>query len=69
MSARGTGTAVADVLAEMTAPGVALTLVLAPGDHWFMLGQLVSPVEDFEERIFRPALERLFTRLVEPVPA
>jgi TetR/AcrR family transcriptional regulator, regulator of biofilm formation and stress response len=35
----------------------------------FMLGQLVTPVEDFEERIFRPALERLFTKLVEPVPA
>jgi len=28
-------------------------------------------VEDFEGRIFRPALERLFTKLVEPgvVPA
>jgi AcrR family transcriptional regulator len=35
----------------------------------FMLGQLVTPVEDFEERIFRPALERLFTKLVEPVAA
>jgi TetR/AcrR family transcriptional regulator, regulator of biofilm formation and stress response len=35
----------------------------------FMLGQLVTPVDDFEERIFRPALERLFTRLVEQVPA
>jgi hypothetical protein len=35
----------------------------------FMLGQLVTPTEDFEERIFRPALERLFTKLVEPVPA
>jgi hypothetical protein len=34
-----------------------------------MLGQLVTPTEDFEERIFRPALERLFTKLVEPVPA
>jgi TetR/AcrR family transcriptional regulator, regulator of biofilm formation and stress response len=33
----------------------------------FMLGQLVTPVEDFEERIFRPALERLFAKLVEPV--
>jgi TetR/AcrR family transcriptional regulator, regulator of biofilm formation and stress response len=31
----------------------------------FMLGQLVNPVEDFEERVFRPALERLFTRLTE----
>jgi TetR/AcrR family transcriptional regulator, regulator of biofilm formation and stress response len=35
----------------------------------FMLGQLVTPSEDFEERVFRPALERLFTKLVEPVPA
>jgi TetR/AcrR family transcriptional regulator, regulator of biofilm formation and stress response len=35
----------------------------------FMLGQLVSPAEDFEERVFRPALERLFTRLTEGVPA
>jgi TetR/AcrR family transcriptional regulator, regulator of biofilm formation and stress response len=35
----------------------------------FMLGQLVSPVDDFEERVFRPALERLFTRLTEGVPA
>ena len=31
-----------------------------------MLGQLVTPVDDFEERIFRPALERLFTKLTEP---
>jgi hypothetical protein len=29
----------------------------------------VTPTEHFEERIFRPALERLFTKLVEPVPA
>ena len=35
----------------------------------FMLGQLVTPTEHFEARIFRPALERLFTKLVEPVPA
>jgi TetR/AcrR family transcriptional regulator, regulator of biofilm formation and stress response len=35
----------------------------------FMLGQLVTPADDFEERIFRPALERLFTKLVEAVPA
>ena len=35
----------------------------------FMLGQLVTPTDDFEERVFRPALERLFTKLVEPVPA
>jgi DNA-binding transcriptional regulator YbjK len=34
----------------------------------FMLGQLATPVDDFEERIFRPALERLFTKLVEPGP-
>jgi hypothetical protein len=34
----------------------------------FMLGQLVTPVDDFEERIFRPALERLFTKLTEPAP-
>jgi DNA-binding transcriptional regulator YbjK len=32
----------------------------------FMLGQLVTPVPDFEERIFRPALERLFAELVAP---
>ena len=32
----------------------------------FMLGQLVTPADDFEERIFRPALERLFTKLTEP---
>ena len=35
----------------------------------FMLGQLVTPTEHFEERIFRPALERLFTKLVERVRA
>lgn len=35
----------------------------------FMLGQLVTPSDDFEQRIFRPALERLFAKLVEPVPA
>jgi len=34
----------------------------------FLLGQLVTPVDDFEQRIFRPALERLFTKLVEPGP-
>jgi TetR/AcrR family transcriptional regulator, regulator of biofilm formation and stress response len=34
----------------------------------FMLGQLVTPVDDFEERIFRPALERLFTKLTAPGP-
>jgi TetR/AcrR family transcriptional regulator, regulator of biofilm formation and stress response len=35
-----------------------------------MLGQLTNPVEDFEEQVFRPALERLFTSLVaEGVPA
>jgi DNA-binding transcriptional regulator YbjK len=37
----------------------------------FLLGQLVTPADDFETRIFRPALERLFSKLVEPhaVPA
>jgi DNA-binding transcriptional regulator YbjK len=37
----------------------------------FLLGQLVTPVDDFEQSIFRPSLERLFTKLVEPgrVPA
>ena len=35
----------------------------------FMLGQLVNPAADFEERVFRPALERLFTQLTEGVPA
>jgi DNA-binding transcriptional regulator YbjK len=35
----------------------------------FMLRQLVTPTDDFEQRTFRPALERLFTKLVEPVPA
>ena len=34
----------------------------------FLMGQLVTPVDDFEERIFRPSLERLFTKLVEPRP-
>ena len=34
----------------------------------FILGQLVTPVDDFEERVFRPALERLFTKLTEPGP-
>jgi DNA-binding transcriptional regulator YbjK len=36
----------------------------------FILGQLVTPVDDFEQRIFRPGLERLFTKLTEtpPVP-
>jgi TetR/AcrR family transcriptional regulator, regulator of biofilm formation and stress response len=34
----------------------------------FMLGQLVTPVDDFEERIFRPSLERLFTKLTEAQP-
>ena len=31
-----------------------------------MIGQLTNPQPDFEEQVFRPALERLFTRLVEP---
>jgi DNA-binding transcriptional regulator YbjK len=35
----------------------------------FMLGQLVHPADDFEQGVFRPALERLFTRLTEGVPA
>jgi TetR/AcrR family transcriptional regulator, regulator of biofilm formation and stress response len=35
----------------------------------FMIGQLVNPAEDFEQRVFRPALERLFSRLTEGVPA
>jgi hypothetical protein len=35
----------------------------------FMLVQLVHPAANFEERVFRPALERLFTRLTEGVPA
>jgi DNA-binding transcriptional regulator YbjK len=34
-----------------------------------MLGQLAMPGGDFEAGVLRPALERLFTRLVEPVPA
>ncbi|HEX2234481.1 MAG TPA: TetR family transcriptional regulator [Thermoleophilaceae bacterium] len=36
-----------------------------------MIGQLTNPQPDFEEQVFRPALERLFTRLVEreAVPA
>jgi TetR/AcrR family transcriptional regulator, regulator of biofilm formation and stress response len=29
-----------------------------------MLGQLANPMPDFEERVFRPALERLFESLV-----
>jgi len=35
----------------------------------FLLGQLVTPHPNFEEAVFRPALERLFERLVEPLPA
>jgi TetR/AcrR family transcriptional regulator, regulator of biofilm formation and stress response len=35
----------------------------------FMIGQLVHPVDDFEDGVLRPALERLFTRLVEGVRA
>jgi TetR/AcrR family transcriptional regulator, regulator of biofilm formation and stress response len=35
----------------------------------FMIGQLVNPADDFEERVFRPALERLFSRLTEGAPA
>jgi DNA-binding transcriptional regulator YbjK len=31
-----------------------------------MIGQLTNPQPDFETEVFRPALERLFTRLVEP---
>jgi TetR/AcrR family transcriptional regulator, regulator of biofilm formation and stress response len=31
-----------------------------------MIGQLTNPQPDFENEVFRPALERLFTRLVEP---
>jgi TetR/AcrR family transcriptional regulator, regulator of biofilm formation and stress response len=31
-----------------------------------IIGQLTDPQPDFEEQVFRPALERLFTRLVEP---
>jgi DNA-binding transcriptional regulator YbjK len=35
-----------------------------------LLGQIASPREDFEGKIFRPALERLFTSLVgAPAPA
>jgi TetR/AcrR family transcriptional regulator, regulator of biofilm formation and stress response len=36
-----------------------------------MIGQLTNPQPDFENQVFRPTLERLFTRLVEPqaVPA
>jgi hypothetical protein len=34
----------------------------------FLLGQLVTPHPDFEDAVFRPALERLFARLVEPAP-
>jgi TetR/AcrR family transcriptional regulator, regulator of biofilm formation and stress response len=49
-------------------PGADAPLVVATITG-FMLGQLVTPVDDFEERIFRPALERLFAKLVEPVPA
>ena len=30
-----------------------------------MIGQLTNPQPDFEDEVFRPALERLFTRLVE----
>jgi TetR/AcrR family transcriptional regulator, regulator of biofilm formation and stress response len=30
----------------------------------FVVGQLVTPHPDFEDAVFRPALERLFTRLV-----
>jgi DNA-binding transcriptional regulator YbjK len=35
----------------------------------FVIGQLVDPRADFEEAIFRPALERLFSGLTERVPA
>jgi TetR/AcrR family transcriptional regulator, regulator of biofilm formation and stress response len=35
----------------------------------FMLRQLVNPADDFEQGVFRPALERLFTRLTEDGPA
>lgn len=31
----------------------------------FVVGQLVTPHPDFEDAVFRPALERLFARLVE----
>jgi AcrR family transcriptional regulator len=34
----------------------------------FMLGQIANPARDFEERVFRPALERLFRALVAEVP-
>jgi TetR/AcrR family transcriptional regulator, regulator of biofilm formation and stress response len=34
----------------------------------FMLGQIANPARDFEERVFRPALERLFRGLVAEVP-
>jgi hypothetical protein len=34
-----------------------------------MLRQLVNPADNFEEGVFRPALERLFTRLAESVRA
>lgn len=33
-----------------------------------LLGQLADPAPDFEERIFRPALERLFASLAEGSP-
>jgi DNA-binding transcriptional regulator YbjK len=34
-----------------------------------MLRQLVNPADDFEQGVFRPALERLFTLLTRDVPA
>jgi TetR/AcrR family transcriptional regulator, regulator of biofilm formation and stress response len=35
----------------------------------FMLGQLANPRPDFEDTVFRPALERLFARLTDRVQA
>jgi DNA-binding transcriptional regulator YbjK len=44
-------------------------LVLEGTRRPWLLGQLVTPHSDFEDAIFRPALERLFARLLEPESA
>ena len=49
-------------------PGADAALVVATVTG-LVLGQLAIPQPDFEEAIFRPALERLFASLVEGAPA
>ena len=57
--------AIADVRRQFA--GARLVVAAITG---LLLGQIASPRPDFEDKVFRPALERLFTSLVaERAPA